>query len=111
MFSVLELVVHEHPKDLDTFLRSNGLSLDDERVRGGLVCFLGEVDDGRLLCLKRCAASLLPIYSIVDDGFDAFPVALRRRSGDPCGKVVYEGYCSSVTVNSSLYQVGIEEEE
>ena len=89
----------------------NGLSLDDERICGGLVGLFGEVDDRRLFCLERCAASLLPVYSIVDDGLEAFSVTLRCRSGNPCSKVVHKGYRPSVTVDSSLYQVGIEEEE
>ena len=88
----------------------NGLSLEDERIRGGLIEFVGEVDDRRLFCLERCATSL-PVYSIVDDGFEAFTVTLRCRSSNPCSKVVHEGYRPSVTVDSSLYQVGIEEEE
>jgi hypothetical protein len=39
------------------------------------------------------------------------PVVLSCRAGDPCGKVVHERDGSPVAVNSSLYQIGVKEEE
>ena len=56
-------------------------------------------------------AFILMVIHQVDNGFNAFPVALCRRSCDPYCEVIDECYRSSVAVNSSLYEVGIEEEK
>ena len=77
----------------------------------GLVCFASEVDDCRLLYIECRTAPCLPIEGVPDDGLDAFPVALCRRSRDPRREVVHKGYRTAMAVDSSLYQVCVEEEE
>lgn len=84
-------------------LRVDLLSLDVEGLRLGLVQFAGEVYDCRLLRLERRTASFFPVQSVVDDGFDALPVALRYGPCDPCYKVINKCYRPSVAVNVSLY--------
>ena len=111
MLSVFEPGVHDHAEDLDVLFRLDGLSLDDKRLCGALVRFAGEVYDCRLLRLKSRPASSLPVQSVLNDGFDAFAVALRRRSSNLRREVVHEGYRAPAAIDSSLYQVGIEEEE
>jgi hypothetical protein len=69
------------------------------------------VYDCRLLRLERRTAPSFPTQSIVDDSFKAFTVALRRGPGDPCRKVVDKCYGSSMAVDVSLYQIGIEKEK
>jgi len=111
VFSVLELGVHDHSEDLDVVLGPNSLSLDHKGLCVALVRFAGEVYDCRLLRLKSRPASSLPVQSVLNDGFDAFAVALRRRSSNLRREVVHEGYRAPAAIDSSLYQVGIEEEE
>ena len=89
----------------------NSLPLDHERLRVALVAFACEVYNSRFLYVERRTAPCLPIQGVLDNGFDALSVALRCRSCDPRREVIHEGYRTTVAVDSSLYQVCVEEEE
>lgn len=58
MFSILKPGVYKHPEDLDVVFRLDGLSFNYEGFRAGLICFTGEVDDGRLLGFERYVTPL-----------------------------------------------------
>lgn len=85
--------------------------LNSKVFRGALVWFTGEVNDCCLLRFKGRTASFLPVESIVDDGFDAFSVALCRGPCDLRSEVIHESFLSPTAVHSSLYRIGVEEEK
>ena len=81
----------------------DSLSLNRKRLYVGLIGLTSEVYDCRLLYVKCRTTSSLLIEGVPNDSFDAFPVALRRRSRDPRCEVVHEGYRTTMAVDSSLY--------
>ena len=65
----------------------------------------------RFLYIKRRAAPCLPIEGVPNNGFDTFSIALRYRSCNLRCEVVDKGYRTAIAVDSSLYQIYVEEEE
>ncbi len=108
MLLVLELGVHEHSKYLEIVFRWNSLFLNSKVFRGSLVWFTGEVYDCCFLRFKGRTASSLSVESSVDDGFDVFSVVSCNGSCDPCREIIHESNRSLRTVDSSLYQIGVE---
>lgn len=92
MFLVFESRVHEDAQDLDMVFGLHDLPLDRERH---LIRFMGlrrEVYNGCFVCLKRHAASFLPLKSFIVPAVDlrCTRSALKKRnkigdSGEPCG--------------------------
>lgn len=92
-------------------LRLHNLPLDREWLCVGLIDFASEVYDCCLLDVECRTTPCLSVQGVPNDGFDAFPVALRRRSRDPRRKVIHKGYRTTTAVGSSLYEVCVEEEK